>query len=120
MASVTAPEATDTEDAAKLSDTSTEATDTQVVEEPEEQVLTHAAFIRRFDRLCRRSNRQIDRANERIDAAYARGDYGEAARLWSRSKKRVDPPFYRAVEALAVPEEDPSRPRALPRTFAPA
>ena len=106
VASVTAPEATTAEEAATSPETPTEPTDTQAVEEPEEQVLTHAQFIRRLDRICRRGNRQIDRARERIDAAFTRGDYGEAARLWSRSEKRLNPPFYRAVESLAVPEED--------------
>ncbi len=84
-----------------------EGPDTTTADEPEDRPpLTHAQFIRRLDRLCRRSNRQLDRSSKRIDAAFARDDYAEAARIWARSNKRLDPPFYKAVDALAVLPED--------------
>ncbi len=41
-----------------------------------------------------------------MDAAFARGDYDAAADIWARTKKRLDPPFYAKVRALAPPPRD--------------
>jgi hypothetical protein len=63
--------------------TTTAAPTTTVDAEP--PPLTHAQFVPRLDRLCKRGNRALDRFNRRYAAAIGRGDYDGAADIWQAS-----------------------------------
>jgi hypothetical protein len=100
VATATAPSTSTIDDVTTTTETPT------VTDDVAPPPLTHAMFIRRLDRICKRGNRAIDRSNKRLEAAFARGDYDAAADIWARTKKRLDPPFYAKVRALVPPSRD--------------
>ena len=85
--------------------TDTGATETAV---PEPPPVTHAQFIRRLDRICRRFNRKVDRVNDQYADAFAAGDYEASAEAY-KNVQRLVPGWQVQVAALEVPPEDVGR-----------
>jgi hypothetical protein len=108
---VAPPESTPTTETTSSTGTTTgEAT-------PVEPALTHAAFIRQLDRLCRKGNRLVDRRyGGRVDAAIEANDYEGLADLLERVG-RVDRRFDRADQRL-LDQASPEDAKALSKYIA--
>jgi hypothetical protein len=102
----TVQRAASTEEAAAPTATDTETT---TESEPEPTVLTHGAFIKQLDRLCRKGNnsKAANAAERNFNAASAANDYeGVAAALADKKYAREDKRFEKKAYALLAPPED--------------